>query len=71
MMDSMGFNDCLSFTQEFGTDCFCLVVDSGWRSSRLPSLARVILCLVRVVVPRLSWAVRYLDKLQGRAVLAG
>ena len=20
-----GFNDCLSFIQEFGTDCFCLV----------------------------------------------
>ena len=25
MMDSMGFNDCLLFIQEFGTDCFCLV----------------------------------------------
>ena len=23
-MDSMGFNDCLLFIQEFGTDCFCL-----------------------------------------------
>ena len=29
-MDSMGFNDCLLFIQEFGTDCFCLVlVDVG------------------------------------------
>ena len=25
MMDSMGFNDCLLFIQEFGTDCFCIV----------------------------------------------
>ena len=25
MMDSMGFNDCLLFIQEFGTDCFGLV----------------------------------------------
>ena len=27
MMDSMGFNDCLLFIQEFGTDCFCLVLN--------------------------------------------
>ena len=27
MMDSMGFNDCLLFIQEFGTDCFCLVIN--------------------------------------------
>ena len=27
MIDSMGFNDCLLFIQEFGTDCFCLVVE--------------------------------------------
>ena len=26
MIDSMGFNDCLLFIQEFGTDCFCLVL---------------------------------------------
>ena len=35
---------------------------------RLASLTRVLLCLVRVDVPRVSWAVRYLDKLQWRAV---
>ena len=30
---------------------------------RLPSLAKVLLCLVRVGVPQVSWTVRYLDKL--------
>ena len=35
----------------------------GWRESRLPSLARVLLCLVRVGVAWVSWAVKYLDKL--------
>ena len=27
------------------------IVDCGWRESRLPSLARVLLCLLRVGVP--------------------
>ena len=31
--------------------------------SRLPSLAKVLSCLVRVGVPRVPWAVRYSDKL--------
>ena len=39
-----------------------IFVDHFLRESRLPSLARVGLCLVRVGVPRVSWAVRYLDK---------
>ena len=43
-------------------------VDQGWRKSMLPSLARFLLCLVRVGVPWVSWAVRYLDKLRWRAV---
>ena len=38
--------------------------------SRLPTLARVLLCLVRVGVPRVSWAIRYLNKLRWRAVAA-
>ena len=44
-------------------------MDHGWRESRLPSLARVLLCLVRVVVTWVSWAVRYLDKPGWRAVV--
>ena len=32
------------------------------RESSLPSVAGVLLCLVRVGVIRVSWAVRYLDK---------
>ena len=47
---------------------FTFIVDGGWRESRLPSLAGVLLCLVRVGVLRVSWAVRYLDKPQWRAV---
>ena len=34
----------------------------------MESLARVLLCLVRVGVPQVSWAVRYLDKLLWRAI---
>ena len=45
------------------------IVYRGWRESSLLSLARVLLCLVRVGVPRVSWAVRYLDKPQWRAVI--
>ena len=30
---------------------FTFIVDRGWRKSRLPSLARVLLCLFRVGVP--------------------
>ena len=45
---------------------FTFNVDRGWR---FPSLARVLLCMVRVGVPRVSWAVRYLDKLQWRAMI--
>ena len=41
---------------------FAFTADYGWRESRFPSLARVLLCLVRIVVPQVSWAVRYLDK---------
>ena len=44
------------------------ILDRGWRESRLPSLARVLLCLVRIGVPQVSCAVRYLDKPQWRAV---
>ena len=40
-----------------------LNMDSVLRESRLPSLAKVMFCLVRVGVPQVSWAVRYLDKL--------
>ena len=47
---------------------FTFIVDCGWRASRLPSLARVLLCLVRVGVPQVSWSVRYLDKPRWRAV---
>ena len=36
----------------------------------LLSLKRVLLCSVRVGVPRVSWAVRYLDKIQWRAVMS-
>ena len=39
-----------------------------WRESRLPSLERVLLCLVRVGVIWVSRAVRYLDKPWWRAV---
>ena len=38
------------------------------RVDLIPSLARVLICLVRVSVPGVSWAVRYLDKLRWRAV---
>ena len=41
---------------------FIFIMDSGWRESSLTSLARVMLCLVRVGVIRVSLAVRYLDK---------
>ena len=37
------------------------IVDLGWREIRLPSLARVLLCLVRLGVQRVSWVVSYLD----------
>ena len=47
---------------------FTFIVDSVLRESRLTSLPIILLCLVRVVVPRVSWAVRYLDKPQWRAV---
>ena len=47
---------------------FTFILDRGWRESRLPSLARVLLCLVRIGVPQVSCAVRYLDKPQWRAV---
>ena len=36
----------------------------------IPSLARVLLCLVRIGVAQMSWAVRYLDKLRWRAMSA-
>ena len=49
---------------------FIFIVDRGQRQSRLPSLARVLLCLFRVGVPQVSWAVRYFDKLQWRALLS-
>ena len=48
---------------------FTIFVDHCLRESWLPSLARVSLCLVRVGVPWVSWAVRYLDKPWWKAVL--
>ena len=42
---------------------FTFIVDSGLRWSRLLSQVRALLCLVRVAVLQVSWAVRYLDKL--------
>ena len=58
------------FTQYKGQNktVFTFILDRGWRESRLPSLARVLLCLVRIGVPQVSCAVRYLDKPQWRAV---
>ena len=58
------------FTQYKGQNKTILtfILDRGWRESRLPSLARVLLCLVRIGVPQVSCAVRYLDKPQWRAV---
>ena len=44
------------------------IVDCGRRESRLPSLTTVPLCLVIVGVLLVSWAVRYLDMPQWRAV---
>ena len=47
---------------------FTCIIDHGRTESRLPSLARVLLCLVRVGVSWMSWAVGYLDKPWWRAV---
>ena len=43
------------------------IVDPSCRETWLPILARVLLCLVRVGVTWVSWAVRYLDKPWWRA----
>ena len=41
---------------------YIFIVDRGLRDSSLPSLARVMLHLVRVGVTCVSWALRYLEK---------
>ena len=41
---------------------FTFFTHPGWGESRLPSLARVLLCLVGVGVSQVSWESRYLDK---------
>ena len=55
-------------TRDIQGNPFTFIVDRGWRESRLPNLAKVLLCLVRVGVPQVCWAVRYLDKPHWRAV---
>ena len=45
-----GFNDCLSFIQEFGTDCFCLVLityDAETTIIHLVAVSEVSSCLLR------------------------
>ena len=62
------------FTQYKGhkKKTFTFIVDHGWRQSRLPSLARVLLWL-QLVCHKGLWhlTVRYLDKLQWRHTFFG
>ena len=43
-------------------------MDKDWRDSRIPGLEIIVLCLGGVELKYVSWAVRYLDKPQLRAV---
>ena len=45
------------------------ILDQGWSHSRLPWLDMVVVCLDGVGLKPVSWAVRYFDKLQWRAVM--
>ena len=47
---------------------YTCIVDQDWSDSRLPWLDIVLLCLDVVGLKRVSWAVRYLDKPEWRAV---
>ena len=47
---------------------FTCIVDQDWSDSKLPWLDMFLLCLDGVGLKQVSWAVRYLDKPQWKAV---